>query len=402
MTEAETHEVSWEDLVPKADPAQALEFLDQIHRDASGRVALTIISRNTRKAVKTGTSSWTDARAEITRDPEWWRFCEDDYARWDTYTAVCSFAKAPERGSRGLKKDALETPGVFADLDVKPDQPGAFRNHAELETFLGRLPEPTLRVATGSGGEHVYWLCTTRVPILDVGERLLDGWYDYLCAVAGEDDRVVDHVQEASRILRVPGTIRWPKARAADVGVPRAVTLTKVDGPRYDASVLLELTEPYRQAAVAAHEDGRGKWNSGRGDAVAGLEKLSLPSVQRAFLEETFNKTEDWERLLVGKGWTLVRDRRDGSGTSTDCRYWCRPGKDPAEGWSASTDSPRGRPGTMFVYTTDPEMDRCLIPEPDRFKRITTKYFFALWFWFDGNEAALLESIVRGKGRLNI
>ncbi len=391
-----TTNVALRDLLPQADPAQALEFLETLHRDAQGHVLLTLIGRGGSKRVRTGSAPWPEARAEIVSDPAWWRFCTDDYARWDTYAAVCSFKKAPAKGSRGLTQDVLELPGVFADLDVKPDHEGVFRTTGELDAFLGKLPQPTMRVDTGSGGAHVYWLLHERLSGLDAITELLDGWYDYLTHVAGA--HTVDHVQEASRILRVPGTVRWPRGHIDNF---KKVTLRHADGPRYAREDLLELTAPHHVRAVERHVTMSGVWRDTRTAQEAWLESLGLPGTKRMLLEEKFNQLEDWERLLVPLGWQLTRDRRDGSGKSTDARYWTRPGKAVTEGGSASTDSPRGHPGTMYIYTTDPALESCLVPDKNRFRRITTKYHFALHFHFGGDEAQLLKSIIEGGGRLS-
>jgi hypothetical protein len=396
----ESRSVKIRDLVARADPDQALEFLNALHRDARGYVLLTLIARGGGKRVKTGADRWPEARAQLKRDPAWWNFVTDDYARWDTYSAVCSFTRRPARGSRGLAKDAKELPGVFADLDVKPDQEGVFRTVAELNNFLSELPPPSARVNTGSGGAHVYWLLDKRLENDRTGaaQKLLDGWYDTLCARAGT--YAIDHVQELSRILRVPGTVRWPRGRVGDVGVPRQVTLAYVNGPRYSYEDLLALSEPHRREAVERHGELCAHWTETRSAQIAWLERIGLSGARRTLLEDLFNRTEDWARLLEPVGWRLTKDRRDGSGTSTDARYWTRPGKEITEGGSASTDSPRGHPGTMYIYTTDPTLEECLIPDGDRFRRITTKYHFALHFHFNGDETALLRSIIEGGGQL--
>jgi len=392
--------VRFGDLLPRTDPDQALEFLDALHRDARGFVELTVISRGPRKATFTGVDTWEDARRAVLDDPRFWTWCEDTDLRWDAYTAVSSFSTPSKRGHRGLARDAWEIPGVYADLDVKPDQEGAFRTRAELETFLAKLPPPTMRVETGSGGEHVYWLLVERARERSDVERLLDGWYDYLTATAASTGHVIDHVQEGARILRVAGTVRWPKMKPGDPGRPMPVRLLTANGPRYAAGDVLTLTEPYRVAATERHRERRETWQGARDGHVAWLESCGLTRAHRALLEEKFNRTEDWERLLLPLGWQLDADRRDGSGLSSDCRFWVRPGKKPGEGGSASTDSPRGHVGTMFIYTTDAALEPCLVPLGDRFKRITTKYHFALHFHFGGDEAALLQSIIKGGGRL--
>jgi len=398
---ARTSSVRYKDLSPSVDSDQALYFLDALHRDSRGHVELTVISRGPRKATFTGVDTWEDARQAVLGDPRFWTWCESTELRWDVYTAVASFRKPSVRGHRGLARDACEIPGVYADLDVKPDQEGAFKTRAELEAFLAKLPPATMRVATGSGGEHVYWLSTERTRERPDIERLLDGWYDYLTVVAGETGHIIDHVQEGARILRVAGTIRWPKVRPGDPGRPMPVRLAVADGPRYALSDILNITEPHRTTATQRHRETCDAWQKLRDGHIKLLESWNLNPNHRALLEEKFNRTEDWERLLLPLGWQLDADRRDGSGWSSDCRFWVRPGKKPGEGGSASTDSPRGHPGTMFIYTTDPLLDPCVIPLGERFKRVTTKYHFALHFHFHGDESALLQSIIRGGGRLS-
>jgi len=45
-----------------------------------------------------------------------------------------------------------------------------------------------------------------------------------------------------------------------------------------------------------------------------------------------FNRSHDWHQILEPFGWTYIRTDRDG------VSYWCRPGKDPSEGHSATTN----------------------------------------------------------------
>jgi hypothetical protein len=392
--------VTLTDLLPRVDHAQAFEFLEQLHRGASGWILLTLISRGSGGLIS-GSERGADGLQVLRDTPEYWRFCEDDHARWDAYTAVHSYSRRPTKGERGRAVDALELPGVFADLDVKPGQAGAFQTITELENFLAHLPEYTLRVDTGSGGAHVYWLLDQRVRDSEIREKLLHGWFDYLTAHARETEHEVDHVQDGSRILRVPGTVRWPKRVPGDVGRPVRVTLARANGPRYTVPELLDLTEPYRQVARDRFERHRTRWTSERDERTAWLRGLGLPALYRASLEDLFNRTEDWERLLLPLGWTACGDGRDGSGHSRDCRSWRRPGKESGSG-SATTDWSGARnPGVMTLFTTDASMDPCLVPGSGRFeKRVTTKYHFALHFYFNGNEARLLKSIIDGEGRL--
>ena len=397
LSDANQNRVTWRDLQPRTDAAQAREFLQVLHGDAPGYATLTLIGKGqtARNKVITGSDTWSDVVTELGDNDRWWSFCEMDDPRWNAYTMVCTLKRPPRKGSRGEGRDAVQLPGLFADLDVNGDKPGSFATRRELDDFLSKLPRPTMLVNTGSGGCHPYWLFTERVTDMTVADQLLAGWYDYL---AGFTTRKLDHVQERARILRVAGTVRWARYGEQASRCWSPVELVWSDGPRYDWHDLHEIVEPLRRAAEKYHHENREIWLDAQDSRVRWLERCGLPAARRLALEAALVEKTDWAELLEAAGWSLFKDNRRTGGT-TDCRYWTRPGKSIADGKSAMTDF-REKPHVMFIYSNEPDLDPCVIPTEDRFTRITSKYQFALHFLFDGDEARLLKSIAEGRGRL--
>jgi hypothetical protein len=398
----DVNHVKLSDIKPFVDSEQALTFLDALFSGTRGYVGISLIGTGARSHTEHAFDYWVNVRSMLTSEgASWWKFCADDHARWNAYAQVGSTLKcAPPRFKRGRQSDALELLGVFADLDVGKTE-DTFRDTAELRTFLALLPEPTLMVASGSGGLHPYWLYDKPHVVQDVSQRHeLDGWYDMLTAKASEFGRRIDHVQDYARIMRIPGTVRWPKrgrdGKVDTVTAWKPVTLVTDGGPRYKHGELLELTEPYRQKAVVHHGESRNTWKTGRSAQIKWLENCGLSHVARHLLEEQLNTEQDWGPLMKAAGWQLSRDNR-GSGGSTDCRYWMRPGKELNDGGpSASTDFP----GTnvAYVYTTDPLVMPALTPTSSRFTNIMTKYSFALHFLAGGDEVKLARAIHKGNG----
>lgn len=398
--------VRFADLLPQVDADQAREHLEAVFGQTRGYVGLSLLPTGQTRTTVHGFDTWADGRACLNEADDtgrgFWSFCTNDYPRWNAYVQVGStLLDRPADGSRGRAQDALELPGLFADLDVKANN-GTFRTRDELNRFIARLPEPTLLVNTAGpdGGVHGYWLYDAPHEVTDRHERnALDGWWDYLNHVASEFGRTVDHVQEYARVLRVAGTIRWPR-RGREPGEPdtwRSVELVKSDGPRYAYEELLELTEPRRRVAVESHTRTQEEWREVRNGQLSWLEGLGLDRAAQALVEGLLNAHQDWGPLLEAAGWRLCRDNR-GRGGTTDCRYWTRPGKNPDDGHSAMTDF--GDSLVMYIYTEDPLIEPCLIPVGDRFRKITTKYAFALHFLAGGDEAKLVKAIHKGKGRI--
>src|SRR5206468_6287340 len=143
-------------LKPAVDVAQASRHLEILHGGAPGFCSLNLLGngRHERHCFFKA-STLVDEPASYGASREALQDVVD--ARWNVYTALSTFAQIPSKG-RGTRADVLSVPGVWADLDVKPDTEGYFTSVTQLETYVARLPRPTLDVASGSGGRHLYWL----------------------------------------------------------------------------------------------------------------------------------------------------------------------------------------------------------------------------------------------------
>lgn len=228
--------------------------------------------------------------------------------------------------------------GVIGDFDVKD---GSFGSTQEIFDYLDSLAlAPTIVVESGSGGVHAWWKFDTRgigavTPIF--GKDLAARWWSYLHAQALLRGAQVDKLVDTARMLRLPGTIHWPREGRGGVA---PVRLVKHDGPSHTPVAMLEAsadawagrmvkvartrendknirisTEQYTQMAAG------GKWSQLM--AIAGV-------------EEFFNEKVSWENVLTPAGWTYTRT--DGAGRDE----WARPGREGEKSacvnWEQSPD----------------------------------------------------------------
>ena len=104
------------------DVEQASRHLRLLHHGADGFASLVLLGSGKRE--RHGFAEVHDLLQPVADRTE----ARDSYeeladtvaARWNVYTACSTFAKVPEKG-RGTRTDVLSVPGVWADLDVKPD-----------------------------------------------------------------------------------------------------------------------------------------------------------------------------------------------------------------------------------------------------------------------------------------
>ncbi len=386
---------SLSDLLPPVDAAQATRHLEVLHAGASGFLSLVLLgARRRERHCFVPAESLVPAADPAASLAELQDVVD---ARWNVYTACSAFRAVPERG-RGTRQDLGSVPGVWADLDVKPGTEGYFQDEAGLAAFAARLPPPTLSVASGSGGRHLYWLAKERLEP-DEGERLLRAWLDFLRAEAGE--YVIEYVHDGPRILRLAGTVRWPKEGDAQADRPMRVALLEDRGPRWDAAELALLASSAHDEACAMRDERRARRDKKDLERRANLDNRGLDLHVYDHAVRRFNVMEDWARLLGPTGWTLFSDQRDGAAR---CRYWTRPGKPTSMGKSASTDwvNDDGTPSTvMTIYSLDDELAhlRENLDTSDA-HGLCTKYHFAKVMLYDDNEEALLRAIAAGNGRL--
>lgn len=382
------------ELQPTVDADQATRHLELLHEGAQGFISLNLLGNNRPEAHSFTSVDELSYADDVAASVEALQDVVND--RWNVYTACASFTSVPERG-RGRRDDVQSIPGVWADLDVKPGADGYFQDQAELDNYVKLLPKPTLQVNSGSGGRHLYWLVhTNQRPEGRDGEQLLIRWRDFLLAEAG--GYAIDHVHDTVRILRLAGTVRWPKGDERNA-TPQLVTIHDL-GPRYHADELRMLSDAAHEEAVQlrreiaerrrVNDEGRRRDVSSRG--------LDLEDYDR--IVATFNRDQDWEPLLKWDGWKLNDDVRGGI---SSCRYWTRPGKDVTDGKSAATDWTDAQGYTrrvMTIYSRDPSLEDLFEHVTERGQVICSKWVFALKRIYHGDEAALIRCVVQGRGKL--
>lgn len=387
-----------ETLLPSVDAAAASEHLSLLHAGATGFVSLVVMRARHVNWAFSEASLAQQATVPLGAGTAALQDVVDD--RWNVYTACAAFHEVPERG-RGCTNDVGSVPGAWADIDVKPGLEGCFQTEAEALAYLARIPlPPTLVVGSGSGGRHAYWLLHPDLRAdLRSGRWLLQCWRDLLLEKAGGIE--VDAVQDPARVLRLAGTVRWPKAEEQG-GMPRPVELLVSDGPRYNLDELLVEARPAFEAAQAARVAARDRANAEHerwSSALGRYSEATIASYHR--LIETFNQYQDWAALLEPTGWTLFADER---GRFANCRYWTRPDKSVRDGKSAATDytDETGKTSSLLtLYSEDPALADLVEYTSAMGRRVCTKYHYALVRLFNGDEGALHQEIRNGGGILS-
>lgn len=272
-------------------------------------------------------------------------------APWSTYYQIAPSTEAMVgKGIRPDKSMCAGTRVLFADLDV--GKSGGFKDKAEVDRFLAEIAVPPGSVVwTGSGGAHATWRLGS-----GVGDRLreeLTGrqigerwwtWLDSECKRIGLEHVVIDRLIDLdARVLRLPGTIRFPKYEG-DVTAPVIAEYLDVEDVSYEK--FYEITdatfEPYK-ARVKARQDE----DSRIVEEIVDISKRGsrwTDLIIMTQIDEWSEQYLSWEEILTEYGWTKFREGGDGS------IEWTRPG---GEGKSATTDWPES-PGVMSLFSTDP------------------------------------------------
>jgi len=182
----------------------------------------------------------------------------------------------PKTGATGFvfnkairnQDNALQFRSFFIDLDIKP---GTYADAKEgLQAFKDfrntlKLPNPTVMVASGSGGFHIYW--TLEEPISR------DEWQPYASALALA---AIQHgfkidaacTIDAARVLRLPGTFNHKH----DPKRPVSLTFAGGDVPFLDMKAALE---PY--VGEFGHHPKRGNSGPFADDLGAGIYDSAPP-----------------------------------------------------------------------------------------------------------------------------
>ena len=336
----------------------------------------------------------------------------------NVYIGVGLLGGVPEKG-RGRADDVQYVPGVWADLDVKP---GGFESEAAVDTALAAIAAiglpPSIVARSGStGGAHAYWRVPGGLSGADASRysRMLHGWLEDTTGV------LLDDVSEANRVLRLPGTIWFPKSgkspatsTATDATPrqsPRTVRLLKCDTSGQsdlDLDVLERLAGPVWAEREAVRTRAREEWRRKNdastirwGDQLASLMGVTADDPRRRNLwgtrfavsaaEEEFARVTSWDEILIPAGWVLT------SGSDSEGRrQWMRPGGDLRNPRSIVTDWEES-PNVASLLSMAPETglrDLYLTGKPLTKARVAA----SLLGKKDGDVVTFLTAWLRGRG----
>lgn len=233
---------------------------------------------------------------------------------------------------------------MFGDIDIKD---GSFETQAEIQAYIDGLPiQPNCISWTGSGGAHISWLVDERdYAAFFEDTKAPQKWWAWM--VEHAEGRGIDPLTDPrSRVLRLPGTTRWPKEA---MEIPAQVRAEYRDVPLLTKAAFDDaVKEPYR--IVSARVEKRRRLD--RAKASEALSEFGVPMtwgerVAMASVDEVVAEHYSWDDVLAPHGWTYFRDGADGS------RWWTRPGK-PTSDKSATTDWPES-PEVMKLFSADPD-----------------------------------------------
>jgi hypothetical protein len=255
---------------------------------------------------------------------------DGDGSKWNLYLGVAPIKEHVTLKQRGTEENVTHLTGVWADLDIKPE---SFLSRDEILQFLFSLPHhPTIVVASGSGGIHAYW----RLVEEEKGyKELAERWWAYLDEAAG--DRKIDKLVDLTRILRIPGTVYFPKADStAKIGSVEILYLT-------DSRLTIEqiisvtqeaFTKKHEKRKRLINEDANRRMNMDT--FAASLLGGNKWRMWRAIseIEDYVNNSISWAEILEPHGWKWQRTLRDGA------NEWARPGRDERSAVVDYEDSP--------------------------------------------------------------
>jgi hypothetical protein len=237
---------------------------------------------------------------------------------------VCPVKQPAAPTQRGTEDNVAYVPGVWADIDVKP---GGFASTEDIIEFLNGLElAPSMICGSGSGGVHAYWR-------LDWGtqgdKQLVEQWWSYLAEEAAP--RSIDKLIDVTRILRVPGSINFPKQTGkadADTRL-RPVKLFSTTGLTYSAERIREVSNDAferrreaRKSIIMADKQRRFETDALMREVLSsGLHNRWRMFRAIAYMEDYYNDEYTWDDILSPHGWTYLRQLRDGS------NEWARPGR---------------------------------------------------------------------------
>jgi hypothetical protein len=258
---------------------------------------------------------------------------DEDGSKWNLYFGVCPIIEDVDYNKRGTEDNIEYVTGVWADIDIKEK---GFESQEDIINFLYGLElHPTIVVGSGSGGVHAYWK-------LAPGERgdkeLVDRWWCYLDEAAG--DRKIDKLIDLTRILRMPGSVYFPKAGTTSK-VGKVEILYKIDQTYYIEELYNVSAEAFkvkherRKAVISKDANARLDMDGFARSALEGLGG-NYWKLLRAIseVEDFVNQQMSWAEILEPHGWKWQRTLRDGA------NEWARPGRDERSAVVDYEDSP--------------------------------------------------------------
>lgn len=312
---------------------------------------------------------------------------DEDGGRWNIYVSVSPIKDDVALRSRGTKSNVEYIPGVWADIDV---QDGGFESQESILEWLDTLElEPTIIASSGSSGLHVYW----RLRWDEQGdEKLVDAWWSYLDEMAG--DRSIDKLVDSTRILRLPGTVRFPKKDERKSNKIGAVQLLKVNDVRYSvarirgvsadalakkALVRKKTIQRDAERRMEVDEFARSLLSADSGNRWGLLQAVST-------MEDYVNDNWDWAHILEPFGWKFRRTLYDGS------KEWARPGQNDRSAVVDYADS--------YTGVISPVMSLLSMSESTGLADLKdagiplTKYRVALRLHYDDDEQAMIQDLI--------
>jgi len=256
-----------------------------------------------------------------------------DGEKWNLYFGAAPVKEAVSLFRRGTEDNIARLVGVWADIDVKE---GGFNSQDEILLFLQTLAlQPTIVVASGSGGIHAYWKLDEKSSAAgktrETYKELTLRWWAYIDDAAGES-RKIDRLYDLTRIFRLPGSAYFP--REGSGGKAGSVRLLSVNSNVYSAEQILSISQAAHvkkeeERKRVAMEDkqlrertiGEAMRQVKLGHGYKFEEYQNWSDVMAyAEIEDYVNTSYTWD-FLRDYGWTFLRTLRDGSDE------WARPGR---------------------------------------------------------------------------
>lgn len=293
-----------------------------------------------------------------------------DGTQWDLYFSVATVDGNVPLNRRGEIDAIKDVKGVYVDLDVKP---GSFETQEDALAYLRGLPHPTLITFSGSGGVHAFWRFTEPINA-DKAAEVQRSWYALLAERAAPV--FVDYLVDASRVMRLAGAIRWPKAK--ETTPPRlSTTYWRNLNNRYDPQTLLDWSADAFTRRTDKVRETRAKDASHKVN-VSALAELSAGDNGWAHLaavasvEDRFADLMSWDEILCPSGWTFLREDRQGR------REFARPGSGSKSG---TCDWPES-PNVFSLHSWSPDTNLADLKEAGI---VLTKFRVAQRFLFSDN-----------------